>query len=84
VFGVRFGGQLSAAPVVNSEPGTVPFGISFDLYGHLVMAESGPNALAIFALAPDGTVSLTDAVPTGAWPRCGRRSGSPDAWSPKT
>jgi DNA-binding beta-propeller fold protein YncE len=108
VFGVRFGGQLSAAPVVNSEPGTVPFGISFDFYGHLVIAESGPNALATFALAPGGTVSLVDAVPTGAsatcwvapagpflfagnagsasstWPRCGRRSGSPAAWSPKT
>jgi len=70
VFGVRFGGQLSAAPVVNSEPGTVPFGISFDLYGHLVIAESGPNALATFALARGGTVSLVDAVPTGASATC--------------
>jgi len=70
VFGVRFGGQLSAAPVVNSEPGTVPFGISFDLYGHLVIAEAGPNALATFALAPGGAVSLVDAVPTGASATC--------------
>ena len=70
VFGVRFGGQLSAAPVVNSEPGTVPFGISFDLYGHLVIAEAGPNALATFALAPGGAVSLVDAVPTGAAATC--------------
>jgi hypothetical protein len=70
VFGVRFGGQLSATPVVNSEPGTVPFGISFDLYGHLVIAESGPNALATFALAPGGTASLVDAVPTGASATC--------------
>src|SRR6202020_2030861 len=37
VFGVRSGGQLSAAPVVNSEPGTVPFAISFDSAGHLVI-----------------------------------------------
>ena len=70
VFGVRFGGQLSAEPVVNSEPGTVPFGISFDFHGHLVIAESGTNALATFALAPGGTVNLTDAVPTGALATC--------------
>jgi DNA-binding beta-propeller fold protein YncE len=70
VFGVRFGGQLSAAPVVNSEPGTVPFAISFDLYGHLLIAEAGTNALATFALAPSGTVSLVDAVPTGASATC--------------
>jgi DNA-binding beta-propeller fold protein YncE len=70
VFGVRFGGQLSTAPVVNSEPGTVPFGISFDLYGHLVIAEAGPNALATFALAPSGAVSLIDAAPTGAAATC--------------
>ena len=65
-----FGVRLSAVPVVNSEPGTVPFGISFDVYGHLVIAESGPNALATFALTPGGTVSLIDAVPTGASATC--------------
>ncbi len=70
VFGVRFDGGLSAAPVVNSEPGTVPFAISFDLYGHLLIAEAGTNALATFALAPSGTVSLADAVPTGASATC--------------
>ncbi len=70
VFGVRFDGRLSAAPVVNSEPGTVPFAISFDLYGHLVIAESGTNALATFALAPSGTTSLIDEVPTGASATC--------------
>ena len=40
VFTVRSDGRLSASPVVNSEPGTVPFAISFDLYGHLVIAEA--------------------------------------------
>lgn len=70
VFGVRFGGRLSAAPLVNSEPGTVPFGISFDFHGHLVIAESGTNALATFALTPGGTVNPTDAVPTGALATC--------------
>jgi hypothetical protein len=56
--------------VVNSEPGTVPFAISFDFYGHLVIAESGTNALATFALAAGGTASLIDAVPTGASATC--------------
>ena len=41
VFAVRFDGRLSA-PVVNSEPGTVPFAISFDPAGHLAIAEAGP------------------------------------------
>jgi DNA-binding beta-propeller fold protein YncE len=70
VFGVRFDGRLSAAPVVNSEPGTVPFSISFDAYGHLVIAEAGPNALATFSLADSGSVSLIDAVPTGQSATC--------------
>jgi DNA-binding beta-propeller fold protein YncE len=70
VFGVGFGGQLSAAPTVNSEPGTVPFAISFDVYGHLVIAEAGTNALATFALAAGGTVSLIDEAPTGASATC--------------
>ena len=60
VFGVGFGGRLSARATVNSEPGTVPFAISFDPFGHLVIAEAGTNALATFALSRNGTVSLLD------------------------
>ena len=70
VFGVRLDGRLSASPAVNSEPGTVPFAVSFDFHGHLVIAESGTNALATFTLAADGTVSLIDQVPTGASATC--------------
>jgi 6-phosphogluconolactonase (cycloisomerase 2 family) len=70
VFGVGFGGQLSAVPVVNSEPGTVPFAINFDPYGHLLIAEAGTNALATFSLAANGTVGLLDAVPTGQSATC--------------
>jgi len=70
VFGVRFDGTLSAAPVVNSEPGTVPFAISFDTSGHLVIAEAGPNAVATFALSRGGTVSLLSAVATGQAATC--------------
>jgi 6-phosphogluconolactonase (cycloisomerase 2 family) len=62
VFAVHFNGRLSHRPVVNSEPGTVPFGIAFDQAGHLVIADSGTNALASYALSPDGTVTLIDSA----------------------
>ena len=70
VFGVGSGGWLSAAPVVNSEPGTVPFAISFDLHGNLVIAEAGTNALATFAIGGHGTLSKLDAVGTGKMATC--------------
>jgi DNA-binding beta-propeller fold protein YncE len=64
VFGVGFFGYLSPAPVVNSEPAQVPFGITFDPAGHLVVANSGPNSLATYKLNRNGTVTEIDAVPT--------------------
>ncbi len=70
VFAVRPNGRLSDSPVVNSEPGTVPFAVSFDAAGHLVLAEAGTNALAAFTLNPDGTISLIDAVPSGQPATC--------------
>jgi 6-phosphogluconolactonase (cycloisomerase 2 family) len=70
VFGVGFDGRLSASPVVNPEPGTVPFAISFDPSGHLVIAEAGTNALATFALSGHGTLSLLDSVGTGKAATC--------------
>ena len=51
VFAVRPDGRLSRSPVVNSEPNAVPFAISFDRAGHVLIAEAGPNALATFALS---------------------------------
>ncbi len=70
VFAVHEGGWLSAAPVVNSEPGTVPFAITFDVHGNLVIANAGPNSLATFALSGAGTASLLDSVPTGQAATC--------------
>ncbi len=70
VFGVHRDGRLTASPVVNSEPGTVPFGVTFDRAGHLIVTETGPNALATFALHADGSVSLLDAVATGQAATC--------------
>jgi len=70
VFGVGFGGRLSAAPVVNSEPGTVPFAITFDQYRHLVIAESGTNAVATFTISRHGVLSQLDSVGTGKAATC--------------
>ncbi len=70
VFGVGRFGQLSPAPVVNSEPGAVPFAVSFDAAGHLVVAEAGTNALATFTLNPGGTVTPIDTVGTGESATC--------------
>ena len=72
VFGVGYFGYLSAAPVVNAEPGAVPFGVTFDPAGHLVVAESSSTtpAVATFALNPNGTVTQLDLVPTGKAATC--------------
>ena len=71
VFGVGRFGELSTSPVVNVQPAnTVPFAITFDPPGHLVIAEAGTNALATFTLNPGGTVTPIDAVGTGQAATC--------------
>ena len=70
VFGVGRFGLLSATPVVNSEPGAVPFAIDFDGSGHLVIAEAGTDALATFTLNQGGTVTPIAAVGTGQSATC--------------
>src|SRR5262249_31808305 len=70
VFGVRPGGTLTASPVVNSEPGTVPFAFTFDPAGHLAITEAGPSALVTFALHSDGTIAQIDAVDTRQLAAC--------------
>ena len=70
VFGVGASGRLSASPVVNAEGSTVPFAITFDQAGHLVIADAGTNALSTFALGSNGTVTLIDSVGTGQAATC--------------
>src|SRR5215471_7340250 len=70
VFGVRPGGRLSASPVVNSEPNTVPFAVTFDPAGDLVVSEAGTNALATFTLRSDGTITPLHQVGTGQSATC--------------
>jgi 6-phosphogluconolactonase (cycloisomerase 2 family) len=70
VFGVGFGGWLSAKPVVNSEPGTVPFAISYGQQGQLVIAEAGTDAVATFAIRGDGTIDQLGSAATGQAATC--------------
>jgi DNA-binding beta-propeller fold protein YncE len=70
VFGVDQFGLLSASPTVNLDDGAVPFALSFDRAGHVVLTEAGPNAVSTFALAPDGTLSRLGTVATGGVATC--------------
>jgi 6-phosphogluconolactonase (cycloisomerase 2 family) len=65
VFAVGPDGQLSGSPVVNAEPGTVPFAATFDEAGHLVIGEAGPSAVVTFRLHRDGTVTQLDSLVNG-------------------
>jgi 6-phosphogluconolactonase (cycloisomerase 2 family) len=57
VFNVGRGGRLAHRPVVRAEySGTVPFAVDFDAAGHLAVAEAGPNAVATYRVARDGTL----------------------------
>jgi 6-phosphogluconolactonase (cycloisomerase 2 family) len=70
VYRVGFGGLLSAAPTVNAEPGAVPFAISFDHRGHVLVAEAGPNALVSFALSRGGALTPLATALTGQAATC--------------
>jgi DNA-binding beta-propeller fold protein YncE len=60
----------SARPVVNVEPGAVPFAVAFDAQGHLVVAEAGPNAVATFAVKRDNTLTPLASAATGQAATC--------------
>jgi hypothetical protein len=70
VFGIDRLGRPSARPVVNTDTGAVPFAVSFDPRGHLVVAEAGTNALATFELSATGTTTLINRVATGQAATC--------------
>ncbi len=62
VFHVGFFGELSATPVVNVEPGAIPFALTFDPAGNLVVADTGLGSLVTYSLNANGTVTEIDAV----------------------
>jgi 6-phosphogluconolactonase (cycloisomerase 2 family) len=61
---------LSATPTVTSLPAAVPFGFAFDSFGHLVLTEAGPNAVATFSVADNGALTQLGAVATGQAATC--------------
>jgi 6-phosphogluconolactonase (cycloisomerase 2 family) len=69
VFAVSAFGGLSVQPVVNADPGQVPFAVSFDAGRHLVVSEAA-NAVATFTINNDGTLSLVDREQTGQAATC--------------
>jgi 6-phosphogluconolactonase (cycloisomerase 2 family) len=69
VFSVGLAG-LSAIPVVTNVPGAVPFAVSFDTHGHLVVAEAGPNAVATFTINRDRTLTPVAQAATGQAATC--------------
>ena len=55
---------------MNTEPGAVPFAVTFDTSGDLVIANAGPNSVSTFTVHGNGTLSLLDTVATGQMATC--------------
>jgi hypothetical protein len=70
VFHIDAFGGPSATPTVTPDPAGVPFAVAFDRTGRIDVAEAGPNAVASFALHPDGTLTLVNRVATGQAATC--------------
>jgi 6-phosphogluconolactonase (cycloisomerase 2 family) len=70
VFALTPGGTPSAAPVVNADPGAVPFAVSFDAGGHLAVSEAGTNSVATFTVGHDGKLTLISRAATGQMATC--------------
>jgi 6-phosphogluconolactonase (cycloisomerase 2 family) len=70
VFNVGFFGFLSPSPVITTETGAVPFALTFDRAGHLVVGEAGPSALATFGLNRNGTLTPITVLASGQTGLC--------------
>lgn len=70
VFALNRLGRPAAAPVVNVEPGAVPFAVTFDPHGNLAVAEAGTNAAATFKIESNGTLSALSSLSTGQAATC--------------
>src|ERR1019366_4240551 len=70
VFRVFGNGRLSFAPYVNSEAGALPFAVTFDRAGNLVVAETGIGSLVTFSLSEWGQLTELDAVSSAPAATC--------------
>jgi 6-phosphogluconolactonase (cycloisomerase 2 family) len=69
VFRIGFFGTLST-PLVNTEPGTVPFAVTFDAAGNLAVTQAGSNAVATYRLHHDGSLTPLHTAATGQAATC--------------
>jgi 6-phosphogluconolactonase (cycloisomerase 2 family) len=70
VFGVGPDGRLTADAVRNPSATPVPFGISFDPLGRLVIAEAGASTVTTYTLRANGTLSTIGSVADGQAALC--------------
>ncbi len=70
VFRLGFFGEPSPTPVVNVEPGALPFAVTFDPVGNLVAADTGLGSLVTYRLNANGTVNQLDAVSSTQMATC--------------
>lgn len=70
VFAINWFGQPAASPVVNSEPGTVPFALAFVPGDRVAVGEAGTDSVATFTLNRDGTLTQRSVVATGQQATC--------------
>jgi 6-phosphogluconolactonase (cycloisomerase 2 family) len=70
VFHVDPRGSLSAQPVVNPEPGTVPFALTFTSAHRLQVVEAGPSAVVTFSLSAWGDLTQIASSATGQAAAC--------------
>jgi 6-phosphogluconolactonase (cycloisomerase 2 family) len=70
VYDIDALGGPSATPTTTTLPGAVPFGVTFDATGRLVVTETGPNVVATFVIAKDDTLTPSEQVPTNQVATC--------------
>ncbi|WP_426566262.1 lactonase family protein [Angustibacter sp. McL0619] len=70
VFRLAASGAPSAQPVLTPDPDAVPFAMTFDHHGRVVVAEAGTNAVATFRVERDGTLTLLGRAATGQAATC--------------
>jgi 6-phosphogluconolactonase (cycloisomerase 2 family) len=70
VFRLDGSGRLIGAPTVTAQDGKVPFAITFDPRGHLVVANAGDSSVSTFALHANGSLSPLASALTGQAATC--------------
>jgi hypothetical protein len=70
VFAIARDGAPSATPTVNAEGSSIPFALTFDPSGDLLVAAPGTDAVTSFSVAPSGTLTEVQSAATGQAATC--------------